>query len=94
MSACLSCVLAGATCPRWSYSWEAIWAIKVPNSLSYQETKVGKVVLGGDSSSGTICESVDAILKVAGGCPVISDIQDVLWYPSKACLTTSQCHDV
>lgn len=72
-----------------SYSWEAIWAMKDPNSLSYQEIKAGEVVLGSDSSSGTNCESVDAILKVAGGCLVISDIQDVLQYPSKACLTTS-----
>lgn len=60
-----------------SYSWEAIWAMKDPNSLSYRQIKAGKVVLGSDSSSGTNCESVDAILTVAGGCPVISDIQDV-----------------
>lgn len=68
--------------------------MKVPNSLSYREIKAGKVFLGGDSSSGTNCESVDAILTIAGGCPVISDIQDVFQYPSKACLTTSRCHDV
>lgn len=52
--------------------------MKDPNSLSYQEIKVGKVVIGDDSSSGTKCESVDFILKVTGGFPVISDIQDVL----------------
>ena len=55
-----------------------MWAIKDLNSLSYQEIRVGKVVIGDDSSSGTKCESGDSILKVTGGCPVISDIQDVL----------------